>query len=1088
MPWRLGRTVLAICTTLMVSTAPASGQQVVPGDARSADGVWQRASDATMSADQRRTDLDGPYFVVQLNRAALDPLLARAPHEQATNRRALPDVVLTLPLPDGRFSRFRIEESPTLAPELAAAFPEIKTYRGTGLDDPTATARFDLTPTGFHAQIIAAGGTVYVDPYSSRDRVNYISVSKASFRRADRPFEDVVVDAGRGAQRRTYNELPLTHGSTLRTYRLALAVTYEYTVAAGGTKPLALARMATTMNRVNGIYEREVAVRFTVMTGPAGGTQLIYDTSDDPYTNNNGFAMLSQNQTTIDALFTSAEYDIGHVFSTGGGGIAGLGVVCTTEDKARGVTGLFNPVGDVFDVDFVAHEIGHQFRGNHTFNSTAGNCGGNNRAPGHAYEVGSGSTIMAYAGICSNENTQLNSHDIFTFESLDEITAFVTSGAGSTCGSTTDTGNVPPVVTGPGDTFTIPASTPFSLTASATDANGDALTYLWEEHDLGAPSNGDSNVDDGTRPLFRSYTPSPSSTRTFPSLPYILDDANVPPATYACSRSTCIVGEVLPSASRNMTFHVTVRDNRAGGGGIATARTIVSVDASTGPFLVMAPNTAVSWPAGSEQTITWNVAGSHAWAANVSILLSMDGGATFPYTVRASTPNDGIETITVPMTTAADARIKIAAIGNIFFDVSDVNFSITPPIAPPGPFTKTTPSDGALGVSFAPTLEWTASASAASYDYCINTSATCDESWTTAGAATFVTLGGLTPSTTYFWQIRAVNTAGTTNADTGVWFRFTTQALTNPNADVVVDFGPGAGLWTYYDHNGTPAWQPRQSASPSVLAGGDLDGNGRADIVANFTGLGLWAFMNDETWVTVHPADVTALAVGDLNSNGRDDIVVTFAVHGLWVRYDDGTWAQLTPSVPTALAVGDTGGTPADDVVATLPSGTYVYRPGAGWSQLHSMRAVNIQIGDMDGSGIGDTILQFAGFGEWVLYDGTRWAQIHRTAASRYIALNLDGDIGNKADLVINFPGLGLWAFMNDATWVRLSPLNVTTMSGGDLDANGQTDLVAVFPGNGLWIYQNVSTWTRIHTLSAESIVIGLMNGNRASPRSTPQD
>ncbi|MGE3510219.1 MAG: reprolysin-like metallopeptidase, partial [Vicinamibacterales bacterium] len=506
------RVSACVFTTMAVlATWPSTvvAQQALPSGARSTDGLWQAGTDANVAAAQRRATTIRAYSVQRLNRPAFIALLGQAPLERTGARPGASPLVIELPLPDGRYSRFRIEESPILDPALAAAFPDIKTYRGSGVDDPTATVRFDITPNGFHAQIIAAGGTVLIDPYTEGDLVNHVAYDKGSAQRPERPVDEVLEDAAQDLPR-TYNQFPITHGTTLRTYRLALAATGEYTAAAGGTKSAAVSRITTTMNRVNGIYEREVAVRLTVATGtPSDATALIYTSpTTDPYTNNDGAAMLAQNQSTVDSIVGSANYDIGHVFSTGGGGIAGLGVVCNGFGwKARGVTGLPNPTGDVFAVDYVSHEMGHQFGANHTFNSPSGSCGGN-RSTAHAYEVGSGSTIMGYSGICSPENTQINSTDIFTVESLNEITAFITNGGGLSCGTASATGNSVPVVTAAGTSFTIPASTPFELTASATDANGDSLTYLWEQYDrnnLSSPST--FGWDDGVSPLFRSYSP-----------------------------------------------------------------------------------------------------------------------------------------------------------------------------------------------------------------------------------------------------------------------------------------------------------------------------------------------------------------------------------------------------------------------------------------------------------------------------------------------------------------------------------------------------------------------------------------------------
>lgn len=1079
------RSLLLAIVAIWMPTGLAVAQVTSPDGGRSPDGLWQAMTDRDFPDARRRTDFDGPYAVLQLNRAALDAVLAGAPHEDAPNRADASNVVMTLPLPDGRYSRFRIEESPILAPELQATFPELKTYRGVGVDDATATARLDLTVHGFHAQIIAAGGTVYIDPYSADDQLIYISYDKASVRRTRDPFVDTVEGAAADALPRSYGELPISNGTIRRTYRLALAATAEYTTAAGGTVSAALSRMTTSMNRVNGIYERELAVRMTLATGtPSDPTALIFtNASTDGYTNDDGFEMLDENQTKIDAVVGSGNYDIGHVFSTGGGGIAYLGSVCSSTLKAGGVTGLPSPVGDVFDVDYVAHEMGHQFGGNHTFNGTSGSCGGGNRSSSHAFEVGSGSTIMAYAGICSPENTQRNSNDIFHFESLNEMTAFITSGGGSGCGSTASTGNTPPVATSPGSTFSIPRGTPFSLTASATDSNGDSLTYLWEEYDLGASSaSGTTNVDSGNRPLFRTYQPSTSPTRTFPSLQYILNNNNIPPATYSCSGFTCVVGEVLPATTRNMNFHVTVRDNRAAGGAIHTAMTVVSVNAGIGPFAVTGPNTAVDWPGLSMQTVTWDVNSSNTLAANVAILMSTDGGNNFPYVLAASTPNDGSEAIVVPAVLSTTARIMVRAVGNIFFDISNANFTVSTAISPPGSFGKASPSNGAGGMSLTPTLSWTTSTGAASYEYCLDRSdnGTCNGAWSSVGASTSWTIPELLPNTQYSWQVRAVNSAGNVEADSSTWWTFTTQGYANPLADLLVDFGTSFGIWSYYDAGGgSAAWQPLHNLSPTVMATGDIDGGGRTDVVMSFPGLGVWAFMNNTTWAHLHPSVASSIAIGDVNGNGREDVVVTFAGLGVWIRYDSGAWLQLNATVPTALTVGNIDGNARAEVIASFAGqGTWVFRNDATWVQLHPLTATKLRVGDLDGSNIGDLIIQFPGLGQYIMYDSTTWRGLHPVMASDYITGNMDGDGGGRADLLINFPGLGVWAYKNDSTWTQIHGLNPSVMAMGDVDGNGQSDVIVNFPGFGIYIYRNQSTWTQIHNIQAEDVAGGRVNAN----------
>jgi hypothetical protein len=600
------------------------------------------------------------YRALTLDTPALEAFLAAVPIEGTAAAAVRP--VLELPLPYGGLGRFAIVESSIMAPELQERYPEIRTYAGYGLDDPTATVRLDLTPVGFHAQVLSEHGTIYIDPFQRNDVTHYQSYYKRDFTSNKSLDACTVVDEdGMAAEIERLVARGVTlSGTQLRTYRAAVAADGEYTTFQGGTVPLALAAIVTSMNRVDGVYEREVSVRMQLV---ANEDLIIYtNPSTDPYTNNNGSTMLGQNQTNLDSVIGSANYDIGHVFSTGGGGIAGLGVVCRAGRKAQGVTGSSHPVGDGFDIDYVAHEMGHQFGSNHCFNGNAGSCGGGNRNGSTAYEPGSGSTVMSYAGICGAQDLQPHSDDYFVWISVQEIVAYTTTGGGSTCPVTTPTGAVEPIVNaGPGG-FTIPLGTPFTLTASATTTG--TPTFCWEESDLG-PAGG-PNAPSGNAPIFRSFDPVSSPSRTFPKRSDLLNNAHT-------------IGELLPSYARNLSFKVTVRDFQAGGVGLSYTGMSFAV-ASTGPFVVTSPNTAVSWPGGSQQTVAWNVAGSDVAPVNcasVNILLSTDGGVTFPTTIVGGTPNDGTELVTIPNTATTTARIKVEAADNVFFDLSNVNFEIT---------------------------------------------------------------------------------------------------------------------------------------------------------------------------------------------------------------------------------------------------------------------------------------------------------------------------------------------------------------------------------------------------------------------------
>ena len=631
----------------------------------SPDGVWQEMPagfTAAAGAVQKPWVQPPICRIYQLDTVTMQAQLTAAPREDASPKAGQPVLV---PMPDGSYQRFEVVESPVMAPELAALFPLIKTYLGRGLDDRGASARIDFTELGFHAQILSPSGAVYVDPYWRDNTTTYASYYKRDYHKDGKW---VCLTQGADATGQPLHvldgpQLMGPTGSTLRTYRLACAATGEYTAFCGGTVSKAMSAIVTSVNRVTGVYETELAIRMVLI---ANNNLIVYtDPNTDPYTNDDGGTMLGQNQTTIDSVIGSANYDIGHVFSTGGGGIAQLGCVCRSSSKAQGVTGSGAPVGDAFDIDYVAHEMGHQFGANHCFNGNQGSCGGGNRNGTTAYEPGSGSTIMCYAGICGTDDLQPHSDPYFHSVSIGEITTYTTSGGtGYGCAVKTSTGNNSPTVNAGAD-YTIPQNTPFTLTATGSDPDGQTITYCWEQRDLGGAAQL-STPDNGSIPLFRSWNPTTSPSRTFPRLQNLLNN-------------TLPVGEQMPVTNRTLHFRVTARDNRAGGGATNTDDSLVTVATSAGPFRVTAPNTAVSWS--GAQTVTWNVANTTAApvsTATVNILLSTDGGNTFSITLAAATPNDGSQTVTLPNVNTTTARIKVAAVNNIYFDISDTNFTITP--------------------------------------------------------------------------------------------------------------------------------------------------------------------------------------------------------------------------------------------------------------------------------------------------------------------------------------------------------------------------------------------------------------------------
>jgi subtilisin-like proprotein convertase family protein len=620
---------------------------------------WNKIDEAKLASTEKFERASNPSKaqIYNLNFQVFKNLLANAPME---NPELQSDLILQFPDFNGNLSRFKVFESPIMEKGLMDKFPSIKTYSAQGIDDRTAVLRFSVTNFGLHVMSLSGNlETYYIDTYT-KDLNNYIVYSRKDIQPA-RQFGCLVQDEQAMIEEygRLDNQVMVNDGN-LRQYRLALACTIEYSafhLTAAGTpagadlatkKSVVLSAMVVSMNRVNGIYERDMAVRMNII---ANNENIIFIDSDS-YSNDDGFAMLDQNQTVVNNLIGSANYDIGHVYSTGGGGVAQLGSVCISG-KARGVTGSPSPVGDPFDVDYVCHEMGHQFGGNHTQNNDC-------QRSTSSFEPGSASTIMGYAGICP-PNVQNNSDAYFHSRSILEMTSFVTS-VSANCRQLSASGNIAPVVDAVPN-YTIPNGTAFRLTGSATDANGDALTYCWEQYNNTVSTQPPLSTSN-SGPNFRSVAPSTSPTRFFPRFQDVLN-GNLAPTW-----------EVVPTVARTMNFALTVRDNRAGAGMTNRADMTVTT-AAVGPFRVTSPALNASLDTGSTQTITWDVAGTTGNGintANVNILISTDGGATFS-TLLANTPNDGNQAVTMPSTPAVNCRIMIEAVGNIFYAVSP-NFAL----------------------------------------------------------------------------------------------------------------------------------------------------------------------------------------------------------------------------------------------------------------------------------------------------------------------------------------------------------------------------------------------------------------------------
>jgi subtilisin-like proprotein convertase family protein len=620
----------------------------------------------------------------QLQADALANYLKAAPMEftPAAKEQAL---LLDLPGADGILNTYKVVESPIMAPALRAKYPGIRTYSGISLNGSGQIVRLDVGPQGFHAYFFAADGHIQaLTPAKAQTGGLYYQ----AYRMEDFPLDPVAYNGGNircGVEDEDHTSKDLSqtlwqHRTTdrdvvvapvqLKKYRIAVSATGEYSQYFGGNPTNILNAIVTGLNFVVAIQERDFAVRMELVAN--NDTLIFLDPATDPYTGDLT-DWIGQNHLAVNQRIGSSNYDIGHVFSlqVPSSNLAGLagGRVCSQTGKGRGGSSASFPNTPYF-YGVVAHEICHQLSGSHTWNTCTPDIA-TQRAGSAAYEPGSGSTIMSYAGSCGANNVVSNNDSETYFHSvnIDQVFNFVYEDNGATCGTLVTTDNNPPTATIPlANNFFIPIGTPFVLNGSATDPDNDALTYCWEQFDLGTELPLGQAV--GTAPLFRSYFPSTSTSRTFPRIQSIVTNAN--PIT-----------ELLPTYSRILTFRMTVRDNHAGGGGIAKAEVQFNATSQAGPFLVTSPNTAgQSWDVGSFKTITWDVSNTNKAPVNcqlVNIKLSTDGGLTYPITLASNVPNNGKHCIQVPANTTNIARIRVEAADNIFFDISNTNLIIKQP-------------------------------------------------------------------------------------------------------------------------------------------------------------------------------------------------------------------------------------------------------------------------------------------------------------------------------------------------------------------------------------------------------------------------
>ncbi len=658
----------------------------------------------TVIASETSSINDSPYST-SIDITAMQLQLFSAPRE-FTEEAIEQKLLLEIPWHDGKFKSFEVVESPMLAPEFAKAYPDFKTYAIRAIDNQLISGRIFISQFGLFASVFTPTGTVGIRPidlhnpliheiYQGRHPEDMdLEQFGCSFDEDIIPFlpPDKKDDIQGSA------ESSLSNGGTLKTYNLAIVTTGEFHDGNGGTVAAATAVVTSSVNAIQAIYDKDIAVRFSLLT------PMVYtDPNTDPF-DPAGPSRTVQAAEAVDDNFALNTYDIGHCFHDSneppggfaGGGVAGLGVVC--NDNSSGISGSgynkaagWSGSGDNTTNGWhqlASHEFGHMFDATHTWNGSGGscsNCMGGNQSANTAYEIGSGTTIMSYQGICgAGQNIPASGalDNYFHAASLEQMVDYINDTSpnnGGSCPVTSSTGNIPPVANSNpcSATLTIPTDTPFWLDGTATDADGDNLSICWEQFDEdGAgvcPTHGfigATAASSSIAPLFRSFPPNSSTSRTFPAIDDIVTGTNSD-------------FDVLPTVGRTLTFRMTVRDNNASGGGMSCSEVTVTVDGTAGPFEVDLPNGGETYSAGGSITVDWDQANTSSFCTDVAILLSIDGGYTYPYTLATGVTNTTetwTGTLPAGVPNVSTARIKVQCDDYscaTFFDISDADFTVT---------------------------------------------------------------------------------------------------------------------------------------------------------------------------------------------------------------------------------------------------------------------------------------------------------------------------------------------------------------------------------------------------------------------------
>ncbi|TDO84063.1 putative secreted protein (Por secretion system target) [Flavobacterium chryseum] len=637
------------------------------------DDLWQKSSGSVLNKSVSSSNSDKLYY--KLNADFLKAKLSSTTNKTSKSS----STEITIPNSNGILERFTVWESSNFEPELQAKYPEIRSYQGKGLDDKSAKIHFSVSPIGTQTMVLRADKPSEFIEQNPDDTSEYVLFTSQNNFKPTSKLVCSLKDQATNKSLTNKTAKTAANNKVFKTLRLALSCTGEYTAYFGGTKAGALAGMNATMSRVNGILNNDLAVGLVLI---ANNDAVVYtNATTDPYSNaskgtsvdTDGNDFWSKEvQSTLTTVIGEGNYDIGHLFgASGGGGNAGcIGCVCDspTPSNAIGKGSAYTspsdgkPQGDTFDIDFVVHELGHQLGANHTFSFDAGERTGVNVEPG------SGSTIMGYAGI-TDYDVQSNSDDYFAYVSISQIQNNL---ATKSCPASTALTNNSPTINAGAD-YTIPISTPFILTGTGSNTDGNTITYTWEQNDSATSTSGDTSLAYATKPdgpLFRSFTPTTSPVRYMPSYNSVLQN-----------RLTT-TWESVSSIARTLHFTLTGRDNAA----LVPPQTntdeaIITVASFAGPFAVTSQNTTdLGLQQGTNQAITWSVNSTNTLQGStaVNIKLSTDGGLTFPVVLAANTPNDGSETVTIPtsVVSATNCRILVEPVANIYYALNSKSFAI----------------------------------------------------------------------------------------------------------------------------------------------------------------------------------------------------------------------------------------------------------------------------------------------------------------------------------------------------------------------------------------------------------------------------